>query len=755
MKILALCILALSCAALQAQVPQSGLKLWLRADSLVQKNAQSELVTWKNIVDLRSAIVPVPSTPVLTSTINGRSAFVLDGAGYIEAPSMMPVGADYTLVVVAKVNNTVGANNIVSGNNRAFWLNNSLNPRMLHNGNFGQQAVSTVAMNELSILRVRYNNATGIARLAVNNLQGAADPIPANTDSVVFIGSYARGNFFTGAISEVLIYERELEGADLIALDMYLHARYAVPRVPDPLPPLVVFDVLPQSLLVAKCNDSLFIKGRVNSTRVRSVNIIVDSNGVVVSSKNITGVIVGSSFNAGFFVQQGQHLYNVVVTLDTGGVVRDTALNSRNIACGEVIAITGQSNSIWGAPGTVASPWARTYGSNSSAQRADTAYKPSSADGFGGGPDVGAFGLYLQNRIAETMKVPTLVINGGVGGTRIEQHLPDPDNRLNLSTIYGSWLYRVITSGSSERIRWLFWYQGESNGDNDDYLALFDQLYSAWKIDLPNLQYVVVIQIRPGCGPNGHEKIRDAQRKLEYRHTDVIVHAASGLPFHDGCHYGSDGYFALGEQLFNIYRINELSLQPGRFVSAPTISAATCTNQPCNNIRLQFRRADQLRMTPDVSVGGSMRTARDAFYANGDPTMLPLSVSVTSDAVELQFASPVTRVSYIPDKNYVNTAVVYEGPWLVTSTGVGAITFNNIDVQPTSVAGERYADASSQQSFVVERGQPLRLGAHKPCSILDLRGRIVATSPEDVAGLPEGIYVAHLGYVNVRVIVVP
>ena len=113
MKILALCILALSCAALQAQVPQSGLKLWLRADSLVQKNAQSELVTWKNIVDLRSAIVPVPSTPVLTSTINGRSAFVLDGAGYIEAPSMMPVGADYTLVVVAKVNNTVGANNIV------------------------------------------------------------------------------------------------------------------------------------------------------------------------------------------------------------------------------------------------------------------------------------------------------------------------------------------------------------------------------------------------------------------------------------------------------------------------------------------------------------------------------------------------------------------------------------------------------------------------------------------------------------------
>ncbi len=744
MKILAPFLLFLSCCALHAQVPQSGLKLWLRADSLVQKNASNALVTWKNIVDLRSAIVPAASSPILTSTVNGRSAFVLDGAGYIEAPSMMPVGVDYTLVVVAKVNNTAGANNIVSGNNRAFWLNNSLNPRMLHNGNFGQQAVSTVAMNELSILRVRYNNATGIARIAVNNNQGAADPIPPNTDSVVFIGSYSRGNFFTGAVSEVLIYERELEGADLIALDTYLHARYAVPREPDPLPPLVVFDVVPQNLLVAKCNDSLFVKGRVSSAKVRSVNIVVDSGGVVVTSKNIPGVTVGSSFNAGYFVDQGQHLYNVVVTLDTGGVVRDTALNSRNITCGEVIAITGQSNSIWGAPGTVASPWARTYGSNASAQRADTAYKPSSADGYGGGPDVGAFGLYMQNRIANDMKVPTLVINGGVGGTRIEQHLPDPNNRLNLSTIYGSWLYRVITSGSRERIRWLFWYQGESNGDNDDYLALFDQLHSAWKLDLPNLQHVVVIQIRPGCGPDGHEKIRDAQRKLEYRHPDVIVHAAAGLPFHDGCHYGGDGYFTLGEQLFNIYRINELSLQPGRYVSAPTISAATCADQSCNTVRLQFKRADQLRMTPDVSVGGSIRTARDAFYANGNPTMLPLSVNVTSDAVELLFASPVTRVSYIPAKNYVNTAVIYEGPWLVTSTGVGAITFNNIDVQPTSITEENLAS------------EELGTGQWEPGStIVDLRGRVVASTKYEVQRLPAGVYVARIGVKTVKMLVVP
>ena len=93
----------------------------------------------------------------------------------------------------------------------------------------------------------------------------------------------------------------------------------------------------------------------------------------------------------------------------------------------------------------------------------------------------------MQNAIIEKMGTPTMVINGGVGGTSIQQHLPDPNNRLNLSTIYGSWLYRVIQSGSKDRIRWLFWYQGESNSGADDYTALFDQLRNAWLEDLPNL----------------------------------------------------------------------------------------------------------------------------------------------------------------------------------------------------------------------------------------------------------------------------
>ncbi|MCX6139525.1 MAG: hypothetical protein NTX15_01610 [Candidatus Kapabacteria bacterium] len=733
----------LAAFSLQAQVPQSGLTFWLRADSLVTVNAQNQLTAWKNIIDQRAALVPAGSSAVTIAPVNGRAAMVLDGAGYIEAPSLMPVGEDYTLVVVAKLNNVGATNNIVSGENRALYCGGTVFPRMLHNGNFSQQSVSTVGLDGLSIVRLRFNNTSGIARIAINNKEGAADPIPSNTDSVIYLGAYQRGNLYSGQIAEVLVYKRELQGADLVALDTYLHARYAVPRVPDPPPPMIAFDVLPQSLLVAKCNDSLFVKGTVLSSRVKGVNIIVDTNGVVVTSKNISTPTVGTQFSAGFVVEQGQHLYNIVVTVDTDGVQRDTVVNNRGITCGEVITITGQSNSIFGAPGINPSQWARTYGSNASSNRSDTAYKPSSAAGSGGGPDVGAFGLYMQNRIADDMKTPTLVINGGVGGTRIEQHLPDPNNRMNLGTIYGSWLYRVTTSGSKERIRWLFWYQGESNGDDDDYLSLFDQLRTAWHEDLPNLQNIVVVQIRPGCGPDGHEKIRDMQRKLEYRHPDVIVHAASGLPFHDGCHYGTDGYVTLGEQLYNIYKINELAVPPGKYSTSPTITAATCVDKPCNNVRLMFKRADRLRMTPDVSIGGFMRTARDAFYANSDPTMLPLAVNVTDDAVELQFASPVSRVTYIPAKNYSTNPTTYEGPWLVTERGVGVITFNNVDVQPLSVA---------EEEIVAEE---LGIGQWEQGNVIvDLRGRVVASSKEEIQRLPSGVYVARVAGRTAKMVVV-
>jgi hypothetical protein len=737
-------LLVVLSGSLNAQVPSSGLRLWLRADSLVQSQAGGYVSRWGNIARPEQAAVPGGASIVTLDTLNGRPALVFRGDAYLEAPAIMPVRSDYTLIVVMRIDDVAATNNIVSGNNRAFWLGSNVYPRVLHAGNFGQQAVSSVPVRGPAVLRVRYAYGSGVARIDVNNQPGAADVVPANTDSVIFLGAYLRGNFLKGRIAEVLLYDRPLEGAELVAMDAYLHGRYAIDRFADPPPPRMSFTAVPGDLLVARCGDSIVVEGRVLRSGITELRATITASGELVARRVVRSPSVDTDVRLTAAVVSLPVTMDVLIVADTldttvagGRIVQDTILARRSIVCGDVISINGQSNSIWGAQGIVPSPWARTFGGNYSQQRADTLFRQSIATGTGGGANVGGWGLWLQNAIADSMNTATLVINGGVGGTRIEQHLPDAKDRSNLSTIYGSWLYRILKSGTRERIRWLFWYQGESNGGTDDYLSLFDRLRSAWLEDLPNLQHIVVVQIRPGCGPAGHARIRDMQRQLEGRYPDVLVHAAAGLPGHDGCHYTTAGYVALGEQLFDLYRINELGMMPAPFMTSPTIDEALCADGSCTRVRLAFRRGSGLRFTPDTTVGGALRRATDAFFGNGDTAVRPRSVDVDPETgtVTLDFEERVTTVSYIPDTYYAGTNVVYQGPWLVTAQGVGALTFHNIAVSTTTVDDSRRAGSTE---FV--EPEPRNV------VVIDVRGRIITTDPTAVNLLPSGVYIVRDGH---------
>ncbi|MCD8080392.1 MAG: hypothetical protein LUF04_08275 [Bacteroides sp.] len=43
--------------------------------------------------------------------------------------------------------------------------------------------------------------------------------------------------------------------------------------------------------------------------------------------------------------------------------------------------------------------------------------------------------------------MPSAIINMGVGGTRIEENLPAEEDPTDLTTIYGSGLYRATPAG--------------------------------------------------------------------------------------------------------------------------------------------------------------------------------------------------------------------------------------------------------------------------------------------------------------------
>lgn len=757
MRHVAMLVLAFFAAgSVSGQVSTKGLRLWLRADSLTKYTTPAggteTLDSWGALVDGKVCQV-APGGVIVAKPINGKAALSFNGGSYLTAPSVFPVGSDYTLYLVFEWNGVHSANNMISGVNRALFTSSPGQPTLLHSADFNRLLMAESALSGPTVLRVTYNESTRLATISYNGKEVATGEVPVNIDSVIFIGAYQNGYCLNGSLAEVLIYSRIPEPKERESIESYLHLRYSIPQYREPAQRPVVVVQAPKDLSVVPPSASLPIVFAANRQGVRSVTVRIEQGtqkmDTVFTSveKATTYSVPWTSPPAGFT----QSTFFVIA--DTGSVDLDTVYRAGNVVSGIAFTVTGQSNSIFGDATVQSSAWARTFGKNFSNSASDTVFYRSKADGSGGGPHVGAWGLHLQNAMASELSYPTLCVNGGVGGTRIEQHLPDPNNRLNRNTIYGSWLYRTIKSGMKDQMRWLFWYQGESNHGSDDYTKLFGQLYNAWKQDLPNLKYVVVVQIRPGCAGPNHAKLRDEMRRLEYQYPDVIVHSANALPAHDGCHYGGAGYTALGEQLFSIYKLNELGMQPGIYRSAPTVRQINPIDD--RTVRVHFDRAGELRMTSDVIIGDRVRTSRDAWFANGDGLLHPDSVVVQAPYVTLTFSKPISEVSYVPDYAYDDGTTVYEGPWLVGAGGVGAISFHNVPVTTTYISDDA-TFTFHHASVAVRRDQMVEylttLGADH---IYSVTGNCIVVDDLHRADLALGVYVVVSGQQTTCVAIIP
>ena len=724
----------LSSCLIIAQSMPPGLRLWLRADTLTTDSA-GVIKRWGSIVGGHVALAQ-PGAGLVPGKINARPAIVFANSGYYSAPSVFPVRRDYTMYVVFNWNGVHAANNMVSGQNRAFFTSAPGVPTVLHQGDFGRLSTSSTALSGPAVLRVRHRDSTGQTSISLNNRKTSDDVIPTNTDSVIYVGAYQGGNGLNGSIGEILIFERALTAGEELSVERYLHDRYTIERAPDPPKPMIRFTAAPRSLQVIHWRDPISVRGVVISDSVDEALIEIRRDGDTIVTRRYvrpkSGDTIFCTTTPPQFRPQGRVSYSAAVTVRrVGRTSYDTMFQATDITPGIAFSVNGQSNSIFGDASVSTSVWARTFGGNFSQSPSDTAFALSSAAGNGGGPNVGAWALYLQNSLAE-QGIPSLCINGGVGGTRIEQHLPDRTNRLNLSTIYGSWLYRVIKSGMRNRIECLFWYQGESNTSADDYISSFDQLRTAWKQDLPALQYIVVIQIRPGCAGPNHAKLRDEQRRLGLLYKDVIVHAASGLPGHDGCHYNGQGYAELGRQMVDVFDdLTYFTATSWSHSPRPQIARNTGNG----TVTIDFRgQKDGLRMTSDFVRNGKLRRATDAWFADNDPKLRPTSVRVErlswpvlreyAGRVTLTFPKPVMSVSYVPDYAY-DDGTIFQGPWLVADGGVGALSFHNFPVEVVSVADDIEQERDDDNESTV----------------YDMAGRLVARSPAEFSQLPSGPYI--------------
>lgn len=751
--------------------PAPGPILWLKADSGIVADTSggvshwldrsgNDHAAWQDTPSRRPLLIPRAIDTMPALRFNGASSFM-------EASPAFPDSSDYSLLFVARINNLAASNNVVSGTTHAHYFGGSPYARLLHGANFPAQGIATIPIvaNEFTVVTMTFRNDRGLGTIYINGNLADSALVGRNLDSTLYLGAYRRGNLLNGDLAEVLLYDRELSDPDRLRTETYLFRKYGIPIPPQQSRDTTFTEIPAQMQFFARGpNDSATvpISGAVTAPGYDSLTVQIYRD-----SLPWKRIAVPLHYNAGrarFSLNPTIHAeraeYRLDVRLRSASVDSSIALRD-SIVCGDVIFIDGQSNSIYGNRSSITWEFCRTFGHNFSQSPRDTLWSLARSNGNGGGSNVGAWGIVLGKMLSDFADVPICIINGGVGGTTIEQHRRDSANPENLSTIYGSMLYRARKSGLSDKANIMLWYQGESNS-GANYYDKFVELYNNWRRDYSGLRKIYVVQIRPGCGSTEHSILRETLRTLPDSLPDAKAYSPMGVEGHDGCHYAPAGYDTIGAHLFRILARDFYRSADTVDIDSPDLVDALFADTTYRNIALIFSNAvTGLFLTPDTTMGGIPARITESFFIN-DTLQGVSGVRVSGDTIYLALDAPYpgATISYIPDKYYPGSTVVYEGPWIRNGRGLGAFSFHRIPVRPgpvpASVDHRRNVDRRisirpspastvATVSFTIDRDQRVEIALFNSLGVPALRVWHNATAGVNdlhlnIGQLPDGAY---------------
>ena len=415
--------------------------------------------------------------------------------------------------------------------------------------------------------------------------------------------------------------------------------------------------------------------------------------------------LVGGKFAFTAPLAPGRVTYKVVYGTTTGGV--DNIVNTvTNLVCGDAYILEGQSNAVAMdglADDLTSDPWIRTYGQ--------------SGGGWGNAVRkgsqwwIGYWGFDLALYLTNTYQMPICIINGAVGGTRIDQHQANPADHTvagSSYSLYANLLNRVIGAKLTHNIRGIFWHQGENNSgdaapntgwDYESYQQYFVDLTAAWKQDYPNLQRYVIYQVWPkpcAMGPKG-DQLREVQRTLPRLYSNMDILCTLGLSGYIGCHYSAAGYKNIADLTAPVVERDHYGMVPTAAITAPNLERAYFTTTSRNQIALEF---DQ-----DVS-WNSFSTVN--FYLDGVGGKVS-SGSATGKVIKLQLtaASTAQTIDYVQDANWNGNS----SNLLYGTNGIAALTFSGVPLnaihdmltfvfpgQPDPIIGETTINVTMHES---------------------------------------------------------
>jgi hypothetical protein len=382
-------------------------------------------------------------------------------------------------------------------------------------------------------------------------------------------------------------------------------------------------------------------------------------------------------------LEAGLIRYTVAFGTIVGG--KETVLRTvDDIVCGDAYVIDGQSNAeatAWGNDAyAFTSPWIRSFGSvdgNPQVARLEL-WGEAAARVEGRRLQIGSWGMELGRRLVESRKMPICIINGAVGGTRIDQHQRNPADPEDVATIYGRLLWRVRKAGLTHGIRGVFWHQGENDQGADgptgtfgweSYRRFFVDMASGWRKDYPNSRHIYVFQIWPkacAMGIDGSDnRLREVQRTLPTAFANLSVMSTLGIDPPGGCHYPLAGYAEFARLIEPLVARDIYGVVPKGAITAPDLERASFADGRRDLIVLAF---DQPVVWSDALGKEFSLDGKPGAVASGhaEGTTLVLQLSAPSDA---------TTITYLDSASWSPSRL------LRGVNGIAALTFCEVPIE--------------------------------------------------------------------------
>jgi len=355
-----------------------------------------------------------------------------------------------------------------------------------------------------------------------------------------------------------------------------------------------------------------------------------------------------------------------------------------DLVCGDAYLIDGQSNALATDTGekapAVTSEWIRSYGgpADPKGESQNLWCNPVWRIEKGEKAQLGWWGMDLAMRLVDREKMPIFMVNGAVGGTRIDQHSRNEANPDDTNTIYGRMLLRVKQAKLTHGIRGILWHQGENNqgsaaptGDFDwkSYQDYFLDMSAAWKQDFPNIQHYYIFQIWPnsclmGGGTGGGDMIREKQRTLTQLFSNMDCMSTLGIKPAGPCHYPLVGWSEFARLILPLVERDNYAKPSAVSITAANLKQVGFAGGTKDTLALEF---DQ-----PVVWNNSLITE---FYLDGVPGMVA-SGSVAGNVLTLKLKQPSTakKISYINENNWSQDRL------LMGANGIAALTFAAVEI---------------------------------------------------------------------------